>query len=123
MDSIENTVSAYFDAFNRSDVNGIVSLFTEDGAVMADEMETATGQEQIRRIFEGAFKVMSYQFEFDIDRVLEESNMATVQAHATGTITTLSTNSTITALLHRELFCLRKTGTGWLITDYMFNRA
>lgn len=125
MDSsaIQQTVRAYFDSFNASDVDGILATFAPDGSIMADEMATVTGPEQIRQIFAGAFGAMRYQFDFAIDRVVIEGTMATVQAHATGTVTTLDTGSTVTAPPHRELFVLRKSAQGWRITDYMFNRA
>lgn len=121
MNSAENTVHAYFDAFNRSDVDSIVSLFTEDGTVMADGTPTATGHAQIRSTYQGAFESICVHFECVIDKVLEEGKMAIVQAHATGTITMLSTNSTNTAPQHRELFVLHKSDSGWKITDYIFN--
>jgi uncharacterized protein (TIGR02246 family) len=121
MNSAENTVRAYFDAFNRSDVDSIVSVFTEDGTVMADGTPTATGHAQIRSTYQGAFESICFHFECVIDKVLEEGKMAIVRAHATGTITMLSTNSTNTSPQHRELFVLRQADASWKITDYIFN--
>ena len=121
MNSAENTVHAYFDAFNRSDVESIVSVFAEDGTVMADGTPTVTGHAQIRSTYKGAFESICVHFEYAIEKVVEEGNMVIVRAHATGTITMLSTNSTNTAPQHRELFVLRKSDAGWKITDYIFN--
>lgn len=121
MNSAENTVLAYFDAFNRSDVDSIVSLFTEDGTVMADETPTVTGHDQIRSTYKGAFESICVHFECVIDKVVEEGKMAMVRARATGSITMLSTNSTNSAPQHRELFVLRQSDSGWKITDYIFN--
>jgi len=59
MESVESTVRAYFDALNRSDVEGVVSVFAEDGTLMANESETVTGQEQICRLFQGTFQTMT----------------------------------------------------------------
>jgi uncharacterized protein (TIGR02246 family) len=120
-DAIQTTVRAYFESFNASDVEGILATLAADGSIMADGMATVTGPEQIREVFEGAFGVMRYRFDFAIDRILVEGTMATVQAHANGTVTTLGTGSTTAAPQHRELFVLRKRDGAWLITDYMFN--
>lgn len=121
MNSAESTVQAYFDAFNRSDVESIVRLFTEDGTVMADGTPTATGHDQIRSTYKGAFESICVHFVCVIEKVVEEGTMAIVRAHATGTITMLSTNNTNTAPQHRELFVLRQADAGWKITDYIFN--
>jgi uncharacterized protein (TIGR02246 family) len=121
MDSVESTVRAYFEALNRSDIDGVVSVFAEDGSLMSDERETVTGHAQLRRTFEGFFKIFSFQRELHVDHIREGAEMAAVLTHTTGTRTMLATNSTMTGI-SRELFILRKTGTGWRITDYMFNR-
>lgn len=122
MDTVENAVRAYFEALNRSDVDGVVSVFTEDGSFMSDERETVTGHAQLRRAFEGIFKALSFQRELHVDHIREGADMAAALTHTTGTRTDLTTNSTMTGL-SRELFVLRKSGTGWRITDYMFNRT
>ena len=56
-----------------------------------------------------------------IDQVYERSDVAVALADSTGTLTIRAANSTIT-VGSRELFVLRRTGTDWQITDYMFNR-
>ena len=89
---------------------------------MADEFPSATGQEQLRRLFAGIFKARSFGRELHVDRVIEEGDLASVQTHTTGTLTMLETNTTIQGL-SRELWVLRRDGSGWLIVDYMFNRS
>lgn len=88
---------------------------------MADGTPTVTGHDQIRSTYQGAFESICVHFEYVIEKVVEEGNLAIVRAHATGTITMLSTNSTNTAPQHRELFVLRQSDSGWKITDYLFN--
>ncbi|MDQ2965101.1 MAG: nuclear transport factor 2 family protein [Chloroflexota bacterium] len=53
MDSVESTVRACFEALNRSNVDEVVALFTEDATLLVDEAPTATGRAQIRGVFEG----------------------------------------------------------------------
>lgn len=121
MDSVERAVRAYFEALNRSDVDGVVSAFAEDGSLMGDERETATGHVQLRRAFEGIFKTLRLQREPFIDQIREGADMAAALTHTTGTLTVLASNTTMD-LPSRELFVLRKFGNGWRITEYMFNR-
>lgn len=122
MNSPEAAVSAYFTALNAADLDGIVAVFADDGSVMADEFPSATGQEQLRRLFTGIFKARSFGRELHIDRIIEEGDLAAVQTHTTGTLTILETNTTIQGL-SRELWVLRKANSGWRIVDYMFNRS
>ena len=122
MNSPEAAVRAYFTALNASDLDGIVALFASDGSIMADEFPSATGQEQLRRLFTGIFKARGFGRELHIDRVIEEGDLATVQTHTTGTLTILDTNTTIRGP-SRELWVLRRTDSGWRIVDYMFNRS
>ena len=121
MNSPEAAVSAYFTALNAADLDGIVAVFADDGSVMADEFASATGQEQLRRLFAGIFKARSFGRELHIDRIIEEGDLAAVQTHTTGTLTILETNTTIQGV-SRELWVLRKADSGWRIVDYMFNR-
>jgi uncharacterized protein (TIGR02246 family) len=121
MDTVENAVRAYFEALNRSDIDGVVSVFAEDGSLMGDERETATGHLQLRRAFEGIFKTLSFQRELTIGSIREGAEMAAALTHTAGALTILATNNTIHAP-SRELFVLRKSGDGWRITEYMFNR-
>ena len=122
MNSPEAAVRAYFTALNASDLDGIVAVFASDGSIMADEFPSATGQEQLRRLFTGIFKARGFGRELHIDRVIEEGDLATVQTHTTGTLTILDTNTTIRGP-SRELWVLRRTDSGWRIVDYMFNRS
>ena len=111
MNSPEAAVRAYFTALNAADLDGIVAVFADDGSVMADEFPSATGQEQLRRLFTGIFKARSFGRELHIDRIIEEGDLAAVQTHTTGTLTILETNTTIHGL-SRELWVLRKADFG-----------
>ena len=122
MSSPEAAVRAYFTALNASDLDGVVAVFADDGSIMADEFPSATGQEQLRRLFAGIFRARSFGRELHIDRVIEEGDLATVQTHTTGTLTMLETGTTAQGL-SRELWVLRRAGSGWRIVDYMFNRS
>jgi len=120
MNTPESAIRAYFNGLNGSDAEGTAATFAADGSLMAEEAPTATGHEQLRQFFTGLFKAVSFGRELHIDRILEEGDLATAQTHTTGTLTMLEPDTTI-ELVSRELFVLRKTGSGWRIADYMFN--
>jgi len=122
MNSPEAAVRAYFTALNASDLDGILAVFADDGSIMADEFPSATGREQLHRLFTGIFKARRFGRELHIDRMIEAGDLATVQTHTTGTLTMLDTNTTIQGM-SRELWVLRKADSGWRIVDYMFNRS
>jgi ketosteroid isomerase-like protein len=96
-------------------------MFAEDGSFIADDMPTATGHEDIRRAFDGAFQARSFQRELHVDHVHEGSDMALALTHATGTMTILAANNAI-PVVSRELFVLQRIGRVWRIAAYMFNR-
>ena len=121
MNSVESTVRAYFDALNSSDVDGIVGLFAEEGSLMRDESDTLTGRQQIRSVFESMFQTIRGQRELYIDHIRQGGEVGAALTHTSGTVTILANGNTI-PVKSRELFVLRKSADGWLITDYMFNR-
>ncbi len=53
MNSPEAAIRAYFTALNSSDLDGILAVFADDGSVMADEFPSATGHQQLQRMFTG----------------------------------------------------------------------
>ena len=120
MNTPEDVVRAYFAALNSSDVDGIVGLFEDDGVVMADEFETATGSADIRAMYEGTLARVRIRAEVDVDRILEGDELAAAQTHSADTVTQLESGTTINAS-YREVFVLRRSSDGWRIADYMFN--
>ena len=119
--SADEIVREYFEALERSDVEGTVSLFAADGYFMIDEVPTAHGTAQIRAALEETLRVLNVSCVYEIDRVTEVGELAIVEAHSTDTVTMLASNSK-TLIEFRELFILRRAGNGWQITDYIFNR-
>lgn len=89
---------------------------------MADGFPSATGQEELGRLFPGIFKWLSFGRELHLDRIIESGDLATAQTHTTGTQRRLETNTTISGL-SREPWVLCKTGSRWRIVDYRFNRS
>ena len=48
----QDVVRAYFEAGNRSDIDGVLALFAKDAVVMAEGWETTIGRDEIRSVYE-----------------------------------------------------------------------
>lgn len=67
------------------------------------------------------FKARRLQRDLHIDHVREGGELGAMHTHTTGTVTILA-NDTAISVLSRKLFVVRRSQSGWHITDYMFNR-
>jgi uncharacterized protein (TIGR02246 family) len=114
-----DAVMAYFEAFNRANVDDILTLFTQDATVMADGVPTASGSSQLRTTYEQFFAAFTVTEDVTLDRVETGSDLAVVRTHSFGTIT--PTGGEPAPLALRELFALRRTADGWRINEYAFN--
>jgi len=120
--TIESTIEAYFDALGRSDSEAVAELFTEDGALMADEEGTMVGRDAMRQALSGMFQALSVQVaETYFDHVREEGDVGVARTRTVDHIKLLAANTEI-SVEFRELFVMRKTPDGWRIADYIFNR-
>ena len=117
----EDVVHAYFEAFNRADVDDILATFAADATVLADGVPTASNGPALRATYDGFFAAFTVTENVTIDRVERGVDLAVVRAHSSGTITTKSTGQSA-ALALRELFALRSTAEGWRISEYAFTR-
>lgn len=86
---------AYFEALISSDLDGVLALFADDGALMAVEAVTSVGADQLRRQYAGTFQAIGFGRKLYIDWILEEADLASAQTHTAGTIKLLSTGTTI----------------------------
>jgi uncharacterized protein (TIGR02246 family) len=120
--TVESAVQAYFDALNRSDAEGITGVFAQDARLMADGVDTVTGRVAIRQLFETQFQALGFGRVLHIDLIREQGNVATARTNTTGTIKLLADGTQVPAV-SRELFVLGRSGNGWKITDYIFNRV
>ena len=118
----EATVQAYIAALNAGETEQVVRLFAPDAAVMAEGYPTATGEDQLRAIYAGAFQAMRYQYVNKADCVRVWGDTAVVQSHSDGGFTLFADGSFVPNPC-RELWALRKSGDEWRISAYMFNHA
>ncbi len=119
--AIEKLLFSYRDALNTSDVNKVLSLYTNDGVFMPSNAPSAIGQEQIKGSYEFVFKTIQLNIEFFIDEILINGDYAFARTTSKGTILIHANGQTV-AEENRELFVLQKTNGQWKISRYMFNK-
>jgi uncharacterized protein (TIGR02246 family) len=119
--AIEKLLFAYRDALNLSDVNKVLSLYTNDGIFMPSNAPTSIGQEKVKESYEFVFSQIQLNIEFYIDEIVVNDNFAFARTTSKGT-TLIHANSQIVPEENRELFVLQKTDNQWKIARYMFNK-
>lgn len=120
--AIEKLLFDYRDALITSDVNKVMSHYTNDGVFMANNAPSAVGQEQIKGSYEFLFKAIQFsKIEFIIDEIVINDDFAILRTHSKFN-TLIHANGQTVADEGRELFVLQKTNGQWKISRYMFNK-
>lgn len=119
--AIEKVLFSYRDALNASDVNKVLSLYTNDGVFMPSNAPSAIGQEHVKAAYEFVFSQIQLNIEFYIDEIVVNGDYAFARTTSKGT-TLIHANKQTVAEENRELFVLQKTNGQWKISRYMFNK-
>jgi uncharacterized protein (TIGR02246 family) len=120
--SVEQIVLNYFDALNASDVNKVVSYFTNDGVLLAPSAPTATGTDQLKGTFQYVFDNFKYTLNVTVGEIIIEGNYAFVSSTSKGSFVIKSTNQTVNDDF-RETFIMQKVSGTWKIARYMYNKS
>jgi len=118
---IKKILFSYRDALNRSNVEKVLSLYTENGVFMPSGAPTAIGQEQIKGTYEFVFSTIQLNIEFYIDEIEIVGEYAFVRSTSKGTTFIHASGETVPEE-NRELFVLKKENGSWKIDRYMFNK-
>jgi uncharacterized protein (TIGR02246 family) len=119
--TLKTIVDDYADKISRSDAEALASLFTRDGVVMAPDVPTMDGVDQLKAFFTQAFTTIKLDAVIHIDEVNVDGDHAFVRCHSDVQMTLLATSAS--HLEHnRELFVFRKDSGEWKIARYMFNK-
>jgi uncharacterized protein (TIGR02246 family) len=120
--AVEQLVRSYFDALNASDFNKVISLFTEEGVLLATGAPTASGNEQVKGTFQYVFDNFKYNLQVTIGDVSVAGKYAFVSSTSKGTYVVKATGQTAPDE-YRELFVIEKVKGDWKIARYMYNRS
>ena len=119
--AITNIVDVYSKAISRSDAEALVSLFTQDGVVMAPEAPTMEGADQITAFFSHSFTMVRLDAKIYVDEIVGGGDNAFARCHSDVQLTLIETNTSHHEN-NRELFLFRKENDVWKIARYMFNK-
>ena len=117
--AVRAILEAYADRLRASDLAGVVDLYAADAAVMAPDIPTTVGREELTTVYKGALNAVAMDFRFEFDEVVIRGDTAIARTRTSGKNTVRATGQDVPAK-YRELFVLRRQQDGWKITQYMF---
>jgi uncharacterized protein (TIGR02246 family) len=120
--AIEKLLFSYRDALNTSDVEKVLTLYTNDGVFMPTNAPSAIGQEQLKASYEFVFKTIQLHIEFYVDEIVVNGDYAFARTMSKGT-TLIHANGQTVPEENRELFVLQRANGQWKIARYMFNKT
>lgn len=119
----ELVVTKYMTALRAADAESIINLYDEDAVFLPADAPTFVGKANIRESYIANFKVMNVP---EAESVVEESsthgNIAIVRLATKSTVLILASKDKI-SINARELFILKKVGSSYKISRYMFNKS
>lgn len=119
--NVEKLIYSYQDALNASDADKVVSLYTNDGVLIANGAPTAEGAEQVKGTYQYVFNNFAYSLKFTILEVQVNGDSAFARSTSKGSFT--KTNGQTIADENRELFVFQKVNGQWKIARYMYNKS
>ncbi|TAI47468.1 YybH family protein [Flagellimonas allohymeniacidonis] len=118
---IKKLLLDYRDALNTSDVEKVMSLYTQNGVFMASAAPTAVGTDQVKGAYEFVFSQIQLSIEFFIDEIQVLNGYAIARSTSKGSTLIHATNETVPEE-NREIFVLKQEDGDWKIDRYMFNK-
>ncbi|WP_178391871.1 YybH family protein [Caballeronia sordidicola] len=120
--AIEATIAQYFQALNHGNLDGVLTLYTDDPVLLPFLHPTVVGTEAVRKNYENTFPQIRFQMHSTIQELVQMSpEWAYVRTESAGIFTPTKTGLGAPTTFH-ELFLLRKTSDGkWHIARYSFS--
>jgi uncharacterized protein (TIGR02246 family) len=119
--AIETVLTKYAAALKACDVDAVMSLYTDDAVLMAQESPPAIGAAAVRQAYAGVFNAIVLDIKFHVAEVVELTpEWAFACTTSTGTIK-INANGAIIPEANQELFIFRKAGGTWKIARYSFS--
>jgi len=119
---IEKIIFAYRDALNASDVNKVVSLYTQTGVLLPNAAPTAVGTDQVKGTYQYVFENFKYTLEFTIGEIVVSGNYAFARSTSRGAFVIKASGQNVPDE-NRELFVFEKVNGQWKIARYMYNKS
>ena len=114
-------LTAYETALNASDVDGVMTLYADDGVFMPQHSAPSVGREAIRAAYDGVFQAIGLDIRFTIDEILRLSpDWAFARTRSEGFVRVKATGDKVPEA-NQELFVFQRQDDGhWRIARYIF---
>jgi uncharacterized protein (TIGR02246 family) len=119
---LHTLLAAYETSLNAGDAGRIEQLYTVDGVFMPAGFPTASGRPAVRGAYDAVFKNIRIAIHFTVDELKVKGDFAYARTHSAGTSTVVATGASGPET-NRELFIFARTGDGWKIARYAFNKT
>jgi len=120
--AIEKLIFSYQDALNASDIDKVISLYTQNGSLLANAAPTADGADAVRGTYQYVFDNFNYTLQFSIIEIIVNGDSAFARSTSKGSFVIKANGQTI-ADENRELFVFDKENGQWRIARYMYNKS
>lgn len=121
--AIEGVIQGYEAALNTSDVDAVMTLYAEDGVLMAPRGSSKVGADVVRAAYAGTFEAIKLDIEFDIQEIKQVApEWAFARSNSAGSLTVNATGDTRPEE-NQELFVLQKVNGVWKIARYSFSNT
>ena len=70
IEAISIVLHSYQEALNNASVEDAVKLYTEDGICMPQHAQSFVGIANVRKAYEGFFKIIKFDVKFDIKEIV-----------------------------------------------------
>ena len=119
----KQVILQYEKALNAGNVDKIVELYAKDGVFMAQHQKPALGQKQVKRAYQGVFKMIRLAIKFSIDELVKVSPTVAYARTRSAGITTIVANGAKVPEGNQEIFILKRKNTSspWKISRYIFS--
>ncbi|KEY60631.1 DUF4440 domain-containing protein [Serratia sp. DD3] len=117
---VYEVINQYQNALNKGDTQAILKLYAKDGVAEWENTQTASTPEQLKKDYDGLFKVTKTSADFIYDAIEVSGDMAFVRTHHPVGQTAVVKGKKVEDH-SRELFILRKIDGDWKIALYTFS--
>jgi len=120
---IAHIIQSYGKAMNDSNIEGIMTLFSEDAIFIPSGHATAIGKKAVKAAYESELASIDLDITVEIDEIFYQGDLAYARSRSLGQLTIRATGKKKSTKDYRAFFILRKINTEWKITRFLFNFA
>lgn len=120
IEAIRSVLRHYEGALNNSSTEEAVQLYTRDGVCMPQHAQSFVGIENVRKAYDGFFKMIKFNVKFEIQEIVPVApDWAFARTNSAGTTIVQGRGEGHEA--NQELFVFQKAGGEWKIARYCFS--